>query len=200
MTEEINLKELNEKVNNLSKIVEKQSALISKTGQQLIEYQVKNVKEKMNNLDSTGPNVDLSDYVANEDIVQLVGELQGQLDALEDRCINRLFNSRAANPSDQIIILTNKDGELPESFPSTFDKFNKLDRSDIIRLCKFYELIVPDSNNLESLLNDKNVATLEQVQDNLTSNLSSKLNDLSEEEVKDLKLELAKYLGLANFK
>lgn len=200
MAEELSLKELNEKVNSLSKIVEKQSALISKTGQQLIEFQVKNVKDRMNNLEPTGPNVDLSDYVTNEDIVQLVGELQSQLDSLEDRCINRLFNSKVSDNTAKIEILSNKDGEIPDSFPATLHEFKELDRSDVLRLCDFYELIVPDNNNLDSLLNDDTMETLQQVQDNLNNDLSSKLVNLSEEEVKELKLELARFLGLVNYK
>lgn len=192
---DLTVEQLNEKIESLTKIVEKQSALISKTGQQLIEMQVKNVKSKMNQIDTKQP--DLSDYVLNEDIVQLVGELQSQLDCLEDRTIARIFNSKLGPVSvGKIAPLSNKDGELPtfDYYPQTVTDFSKLKTEEILELCEFYELIVPNDESLQQFLNDEKLQTLEEAS-NLIEN-KTKAEDLSEGEIKDLQDELARYLGL----
>lgn len=191
---DLTLEQLNEKVDSLTKVVEKQSALISKTGQQLIEIQVKNVKNKMSQMDTKQP--DLSDYVLNEDIVQLVGELQSQLDSLEDRTIARIFNSKLGAKEGKIAPLSNKDGELPtfDFYPQNIDDFTKLKAEEILSLCEFYELIVPNDESLQQFLNDEKLQTLEEAS-NLIDN-KTKPEDLSDDEIKDLHDELARYLGL----
>lgn len=189
----MDVKQLEQKVNELSSIVEKQSILISKTGQQLVEIQVKSVKDKMSNLDVKQP--DLSDYVTNEDIVQLVGELQTQLDYLEDRSINRLVNSKLKTDDQEIAPISNKDGDLSDLLPKTVGDFKKLAHEDIIKLGEFYELVLPNEDNLNKLLEDNNLKSLEEVYGKLdqSSNLS-----MAPEEVELLKKDLQKYLGLVD--
>lgn len=189
----MDVKQLEQKVNELSSIVEKQSILISKTGQQLVEIQVKSVKDKMSNLDVKQP--DLSDYVTNEDIVQLVGELQTQLDYLEDRSINRLVNSKLKTDDQEIAPISNKDGDLSDLLPKTVGDFKKLAHEDIIKLGEFYELVLPNEDNLNKLLEDNNLKSLEEAYGKLdqSSNLS-----MAPEEVELLKKDLQKYLGLVD--
>lgn len=199
------IEKLTAKVESLSLVVEKQSKLIAQTGQKLIELQIQDVKTKINNYEPT-KNLDLDDYVTNDDIVQLVGELQGQLDALEDRSIKRSFNAQldAANPENAMIApLTNRDGELaPESikYPSTLQEFINLDKTTIVNLSVFYELIVQDQEqqNIQQLLDgkDENV-----IQDSIKvlegpQFLQNAGANFSEEEVDDIYDELARYLGI----
>ncbi|EGV60021.1 mitochondrial ribosomal protein [Yamadazyma tenuis] len=197
---EATIKELQDKINALSGIVEKQSVLISKTGQQLIEMQVKNVKRSMKDTGSSTPaaNVDMSDYVTNEDIVQLVGELQSQLDLVEDRSISRLFNASLDKDSQLIHIIPNRDGEITDLFPQTLADFRALDKSDVIQLCEFYELITPGAENLDKLLSDTTSETVAQAHQVLDSGAEAKLK-ASDEEVKGMKKELARYFGLVKY-
>lgn len=57
------------------------------------------------------------DYVTGDDIVELVTELQGQLDLIENRSIRRQANGFAINDDDAIAPLASTDGSIPnESF------------------------------------------------------------------------------------
>lgn len=206
MTEsDLTIEGLNERINGLTKLVEKQSALISKTGQQLIELQVKNVKTGINNMDkpssnNSNSNIDLSDYVTNEDIVQLVGELQAQLDSLEDRSINRAMNSGCKQDDDKIASITNKDGEtIDELFPKTVKQFKDLSKEALIQLAEFYELIVPDSANVEEFLNDNNSKTIEQAHNNFKSTVGAHMDKFSPEEIEEIKKQFARFIGLVNY-
>lgn len=201
---DLTMEQLNEKINNLSNFVEKQSALISKTGQQLIEMQVKNVKQSMNNIDvkdnNKNQNIDLSDYVNNEDIVQLVGELQGQLDSLEERSINRLINSKCKQDDDKIVAITNKDGEVIEGvLPQTVKQFKELSKQDVVKLAEFYELILPDSDNVNQFLEDNEAKTVEQAHEKFKYAIESQIDKFSEDDIKAIKHDIARYLGLVNF-
>lgn len=195
---DITINELNEKIKQLTVTVEKQAVLITKTGQQLLEIQVNNIKQKMSQ-DDPKVNIDLSDYATNEDIVQLVGELQGQLDHLEDRTIARMFNSQLTKVQRKKLIapISNKDGEFPsaDTYPKTVDDFLIMTKIVIIELCEFYELIVPTNEDLQQFLNDE-LQTLEQANANLSKSLIANIDDFSEADVKELQDELARFLGL----
>lgn len=192
------LQDLTEQVNSLKAIVEKQSQVIAQTGQQVLDIQVKNVKSKMNDFDgakSSGPNIDVDDLVTNEDIVQLVGELQGQLDFLEDRSIMRLFNSTLDESSTKAIApLSNRDGDHPSSdlYPKTAKQFLQIDPSTLVLLCEFYELVESSQVDLENAQNFEEA----QKQMSETKPLSERVSSLSAEQLDELKDELARYLGL----
>lgn len=168
-------KELSEQVAHLTSIVNKQSKLLAQTGQKLIELQIKDVKGKIRDHE---PAADLSDYVSNEDIVQLVGELQSLLDDLETRSIKRLFNSKLVENDGIISALSNKDGEVPEKFPETYGEFKKLSKEDLLEFSLFYELLVADTDEVSEAVK---VEMLE------------KLEEKEEAELFD---ELSRYLGL----
>ncbi|RLV90718.1 Uncharacterized protein MRP8 [Spathaspora sp. JA1] len=143
---ELTIKQLNEKVSDLALLIERQSKLIAETGEQLLQLQVKDVKTRMSALDAQPQqNIDLTDYINNDDIVQLVTELQTQLDNLEDRTIRRCHNSSIIESKELLAPLTNRDGDLPDfELPNTLQEFQNLEKIDIIRLAVFYEIIVPD--------------------------------------------------------
>ncbi|CAH2352591.1 uncharacterized protein Mrp8p [[Candida] railenensis] len=195
----MSLEELTAQLNSLKAIVEKQSQVIAQTGQQVLDIQVKNVRSKMDDFDvnkKSSSNIDVDDFVTNEDIVQLVGELQGQLDFLEDRSIKRLFNSALDENSTNIIApLSNRDGEEPsgELYPKTVQQFLDLDASSLVLLCEFYELV--QSNEPVDLENAEN---LEEAQKQLseTRPLNERVESLTPGQLDELKDELARYMGL----
>lgn len=198
---------LEEKVASLTSLVEKQSKVIANTGKQILLFQVNDVKTKMSQME-TKPNtdVDLSDYITNDDIVQLVSELLGQLDALEDRNIGRIYNIQLTekDTSKKVAPLTNKDGDLPSSdiFPNTVGDYLTIKDAQILQLCEFYELIITndDKDNINKFIEDGNMS-LEEAQKLLQgnsgeANIEKKLLELSSEQINELHDELSRYLGL----
>ena len=61
--------------------------------QKLVDVELRN-KKSCSEYQSTTC-IDLTDYVNNDDIVQLVTELQTQLDALEARTMRRTYNANS---------------------------------------------------------------------------------------------------------
>lgn len=181
----MSVEELSKQVQELSAVVEKQSKLIAQTGKQLIELQVRDVKSKINEADLR-PDIDTSDFVTNEDIVQLVGELQSQLDALEDRSIARIYNSKLADETSDLEPLTNKDGDLPpdDLFPKNLKEFKSLDKYQVVRLSEFYEILV-GAQDEEAILSGKESNTLDE-----------RVAAVSDEQSADLRVGLARYLGI----
>lgn len=212
-TKELTLGQLQQQIQSLSSIVEKQSQLIGKTGQQLMEIQLKDVKSKMHADDkkgSTGPgaNVDMDDYATNEDIVQLVEELQGQLDLLEDRNIKRTFNSHLSRDNKAAVIspVFNRDGDEPpqDSYPKTISDFLNLTKFDIVHLCEFYELVIPADQQAqlnEFLEKNSEVVDMEDTKKLLATgvdntNLEERVKAYSEQQIDELADELARFIGL----
>lgn len=205
MSQDLTIGELNEKFQELTAFVEKQSKLIGQTGKQLIEFQINDVKNKMSKSDgqSQGPPVDTSDFVTNEDIIQLVGELQSQLDFLEERSIRRTFNVQLVNDGDILAPITNKDGELPEDlFPETLKAFKNLDKFQLVQLSEFYELIIPSQQqeDLEKFLQSEQISS--QDAEKLlhgktdTGSLEDRVKALSPEQLDEVFDELARYIGV----
>lgn len=196
----LRIDELEAQVNALKAVVEKQSQLIAQTGQQLLDLQVNNVRSRMNNMQVDLPQpaaaVDPDDFVTNEDIVQLVGELQGQLDLLEDRTINRAYNSQLAQGS-AIAPLHNRDGEQPpvDLFPLTVAQFEALDPLLLVLLAEFYDLAAaPPPASID------NAASMQEAQQILNHQqslpLEERIGAYSEEQLKELKSVLGRFLGL----
>lgn len=203
MSQELTLGQLNEKFQELTAFVEKQSKLIGQTGKQLIEFQINDVKNKMSKSDGQGPPVDTSDFVTNEDIIQLVGELQSQLDFLEERSIRRTFNVQLTSDDDMIAPITNKDGELPEDlFPKTLKDLKNLDRFQIVQLSEFYELIIPSQQqeDLEKFLQSEQISSqdAEKLLHGKTDvgGLEDRVKALSPKQLDEVFDELARYIGV----
>lgn len=208
---ELTLQQLNDKVSELSIIVEKQSKIIGSTGQQLLDLQIKNVKSGMNDIDlksTSQPAIDTSDFITNEDIIQLVGELQGQLDFLEERGIRRNFNSRLSEttPSKIIAPISNKDGEFPneEIWPTRVEDLLKIDKFDLVLLCEFYELVIPVSQqeDLKDFLKNDDIDP-NQVEKLLASasnvgeqGLKERVDSYDDGQIDDLFDQLTRYLGI----
>lgn len=209
---DLTLEQLHDQVQSLSKVVEMQSQLIAKTGKQLMDIQVKDVKSKMNadteKSSSKVANVDMDDYPTNEDIIQLVGELQGQLDMLEDRNIRRTINSHLSSDDKGGLIapIANKDGDEPpdDIFPANIDELLKLSKYEIVQLCEFYELVIPmdQQEHLKKFLQNNNEMVdiegakrlLEVGADNAT--LKERVDAYSEKQIDELFDLLTRFIGV----
>lgn len=209
---DLTLEQLHDQVQSLSKVVEMQSQLIAKTGKQLMDIQVKDVKSKMNadteKSSSKAANVDMDDYATNEDIIQLVGELQGQLDMLEDRNIRRTINSHLSSKDKDGLIapIANKDGDEPQEdvFPATIGDLLSLSKYDIVQLCEFYELVIPmdQQEHLKEFLENNNEMVdmegakrlLEVGADNAT--LKERVEAYSDKQIDELFDILTRFIGV----
>lgn len=204
---ENNSVDLAQKVEQLSELVQKQGQVIAQTGKRLMEMQLSDVKSKMALMDaSTQPKFNIEDYATNEDIVQLVCELQGQLDYMEDRTIARTFNShltKASDNNEKIAPLCNRDGTMaPEYFPSTVGDLNKISPADLLLLCEFYDLIVENETNpeMEAIMKADTLTAedAEKLMNNTLENKTAeqKLEQFSAQDVDDLFDEFARFIGV----
>lgn len=194
------------KVAELTALVNKQSQALAQTGKQVLELQMKDIKTKMATTDSKPDKIDTEDFVTNEDIVQLVGELQGQLDHMEDRNIKRVCNSAVtadSEPSTALAPLSTRDGEpAPPFFPATVGDLLRLQPVELVQLCDYYELIEPNepSEDLSELLKGESLLLQDaqklfapQKQDILAH---ERVQHLSAEEVHELFDEFARFIGV----
>lgn len=185
------------RVEKLSAIVGKQSQLLAKTGKQLLELQIKDVKDRM--AGGSDNKVDLTDYATNEDLVQLVGELQGQLDYLEERNIRRIMNGRIP-PGDKdkrIAPVLNRYGEEPpeDIFPRTCFDFENFDKSALLQLGDFYEIFVHQpEHNLDGESAEDNANHAEE--DLSPKSVEERIRDITEEDECLLLNKISRYIGL----
>lgn len=189
MSAEPTISDLQAKVDALSAIVEKQSKLIGQTGQKLIEMQIRDTRNAIRGGKGDAvPASDAAEFATNDDLVQLVGELQGQLDELEERLIRRTFNIQLSTPEGRIAPLLNKEGDVPGGeFPQTVAEFGEMNNKDIIQYCVFYDVIVPDGGDNVSPSASAESAKL------ITAEV---VEAYSQEEVDSMHDELARFLGL----
>lgn len=142
------MEELKTQIADLQAQLDKQRLLIAKTAQQLIQVQVKATQTEIRNIptpaDAISGDLDTSDFATNEDLVQLVAELQGQLTLLDDKSIIRTKNSHVKEDTDLLDPLPNLDGTLPDEFPASVAEFNALGDDSIVQLARFYELVPPN--------------------------------------------------------
>lgn len=136
---------LQKQVDELTAVVEKQKMMLAQTAAQLMKLQMSLAQKDLKNIPNPADAVDpghSDDFATNEDLVQLVGELQGQLTLLEDKAVMRTANSHATEDTDTLISIPNLDGELPaEFFPANVAEFRALDDDAIVQLARFYELM-----------------------------------------------------------
>ncbi len=96
----LSLEQLSLEVNRLREVVNKQTTLLGSTGQKVMELSIRSQRNDIASLNLGDNNngspakslrnpapsyqqpIDTSDFMTSEDIVQLVGELQGQLDQM----------------------------------------------------------------------------------------------------------------------
>lgn len=181
--------------------------MIAQTGKQLMEMQLSDVKKRMALMDSSPQQkINVEDFATNEDIVQLVCELQGQLDFMEDRSIARTFNSHLTKTSadtEKIAPLCNRDGTLaPGYFPQTVADLNSIDSADLLRLSEFYELIVENETDpeMEAIIKSDTL-TPEDAQKIMNTSLGQKLleqrlEEMTPDDVTELFDAFARFIGV----
>lgn len=188
------------RLDELTAFVEKQSKIIASTGQRLIELLVKDVKDKFHSTDRT-PQIDTSDFITNEDVIQLVGELQGQLDSLEERTIRRNINSLLEGDG-VLAPLSNKDGEYTDLFPATVAELKALNKFEVVQLAEFFELVAVEDDNkeLQSFLASENADESQKHLESATAappaqNLEDRVAAYSEEQIDAVFDLVARYIG-----
>lgn len=198
-------------INDLRAQVVKQRDIIAKTAQQLLSLQVKDTKKQMDSIPDpfsglsgktrTTPAIDTSDFATNEDLVQLVGELQGQLNLLEQKSILRTVNSHQHKDSDVLLALPNLDGDMPASevFPHSVTEFANLGDDQIVQLCKFYQLLPPtleERAKMQAFVEGK----ITSPNDPLNDEYEPPADDYPPETLAELFVELANFLGVSHVK
>ncbi|KAG7763690.1 hypothetical protein KL946_003791 [Ogataea haglerorum] len=200
------LEELKNEVDQLKELVARQSKVIGRTGEQLLRFQVRQTDRELNSIDvprvgtdsttSKHGQIDTSEFATNDDIVQLVGELQGQLNILEQRSLRRTINSGLSKDTDLIAPVLNSDGDEPPDtiFPKTLKQFRELSDDSVLALCHFYELLPPTLEEeaklrafMEGKIKSPNVDP---------SEFKPSSVDYSKEVLDSLYDDLARFLGL----
>ncbi|QLG70552.1 hypothetical protein HG535_0A04930 [Zygotorulaspora mrakii] len=201
---------LKTQVAELQELVKRQTLLISKTGQNVLELQVSKQRSDVNSFGSSkqssgskvsNPQVESADLATNEDLVQLVGELQGQLDTIEERSIRRLANSAKVDAHEFLSPLPNADGEIPLAegnlFPRTLKEFKAITNISLFKLAKFYELLPPslkEQEAFEDFLEGKvQDFHIDEIPD---EEVEKELKKYSADQLEDVFNDLARYLGL----
>ncbi|CCE65882.1 hypothetical protein TPHA_0N01010 [Tetrapisispora phaffii CBS 4417] len=198
------LEHLKKEVAKLNEIVKRQSMLISRTGQNVLEMQVSKQKHDVSKFGSSkggSKGYSDSDLATNEDLIQLVGELQGQLDNMEDRSIRRIINSTKTAPDDIVAPIPNADSDILDAkdglYPSTVKEFEDLTDLKLFKIAKFYELIPPsakEEEEFEKYLEGK-VENFH-INDIPDEELQKQLFNYKKDQLDDLFNDLARYLGL----
>lgn len=205
---------LQQQVDELKKQVFKQKKVLMDTAQQLLALQLKKSREELAaipnpdalkagdaNKSKTGSSdsIDTSDFATNEDLVQIVGELQGQLTLLDQRSQNRVANSMLHEDKETIEPIPNADGvPAPKKiYPATVKDYKSMDGDQLIELCAYYELLpatAEDEARMKAFMAGKikspNVPA---------SEFKPKAEDYSKEALEKLKEDLRKFLGMQKF-
>ncbi|CAI4044553.1 hypothetical protein SKDZ_11G0740 [Saccharomyces kudriavzevii ZP591] len=211
MSNEIDL--LQKQISELQDLVKKQSLIISKTGERVLELQVAKQKNAVSDFDSkfsksiskksgSTAQFDATDFATNEDLVELVKELQGELNFIEERSIRRLVNSMKKGDDDVIAPLPNADGDIPDTsdgvFPKSLKEFRDIADLKLIRLAKFYERLPPtlkEQEDFENFLEGKVEAF--HINETTDEEVSKELEKFSKNELDDAFNDVARYLGLS---
>lgn len=203
------LAQVKQQVADLQRLVKKQSLIISKTGQSVLEMQISKQRSDVKAIGSKGSEskhglsqLETNDVVTNEDLVQLVGELQGQLDTIEERNVRRLVNSTKTEANDILALLPNADSEIPTSEKNgisvtTLEDFEKLNDIALFKLAKFYELLPPSLKEQEKFEDFMEGKTEEyQANEMLDEEVEKELKNYSTGQLENTFNDLARYLGL----
>ncbi|CCK71650.1 Mrp8p KNAG_0H02350 [Huiozyma naganishii CBS 8797] len=202
------LEELRKQVTQLEQLVAKQTKVLSKTGQSVLELQVSNQKRDVDNF---GPptasktvardKFDSTEFATNDDIIGLVGELQIELNHIEERSIRRLVNATKTEEKDILAPLPNADGDTPDFktsfFPKTMKEFIEIDDVNLFKLARFYECLPPtmkEQDDLEKFLDGK-LDNLH-VNDFDDATIKKELENYKKDQLDDIFNEVARYIGL----
>lgn len=207
MSDNDTIAKLQQQVSQLTSLVEKQNKLILSTGERLMALEVKNQKKSISKLngsskndgDSSSDDDDEDDYARNEDLIQLVGELQGQLINLDYKSVNRVNNS-SVKDNEPLALILNPDGEQPPQdvdYPKTKFELSKFTDLQIFKLALFYELVPPITLHESDESLDKKLKELS-VDENQEDSLQRHMNVLlpSKKDKDELFNNVAAYLGV----
>lgn len=201
--------QIKQQIADLQRLVKKQSLIISKTGQNVLEMQMSKQRSDVNAIGPKAPEskhgisqLEANDVVTNEDLVQLVGELQGQLDTIEERSVRRLVNASKTQSVDILAPLPNADGEIPKGgsdgvFPTTLEDFETVNDVALFKLAKFYELLPPSLKEQEKFEDFMEGKVQEfHISEMPDEEVERELKNYSSGQLEDTFNELARYLGL----
>lgn len=204
-----NVGDLQKQIDDLKSEIVKQRNIIAKTAQQMLSLQVGETKKQMDAIPDpisiSGGNansgIDTSDFATNEDLVQLVGELQGQLNLLEQKSVLRTVNSHQTKDEQIILPLPNLDGDMPisEIFPHSIAEFRDIGDDLIVSLCKFYQLLPPtleERAKMQAFIEGK----INSPNDKLIEDFEPPADDYPPETIDELYVELANFLGVSHIK
>lgn len=214
------VEELRKEVEQLSSQVKKNSKAIVDTGSQLLRVQVDKERRSLKSLnldgdqpskvsntesDDEGGHEEKGEALTSDDLVELVTELQGQLDLLDERSIRRTANVLITADDEPIAPVPGRDGgypddELPEDaeddrpgkFPATLKEFKNMSDEVLNYWLRWYELLPPDEAELQDILNRAG-ATMEDL--GMDKPPESDIGATKEEVDKNYDT-LARYLGL----
>lgn len=153
------MSDLEQEVKKLQEQVKKLQVLLASTGQQVMQLQVENRKNRLGDLDAKTKDLQsmvpaaapaekprASEYVVESDLTDMAMELQGQLTLIEERNVRRILNSRSKSV---LTPLPNSDGEYSPNFPKTVADVQTLSPTALFEQWNFFEMI---GDSLEDLL------------------------------------------------
>ncbi|SMN22232.1 similar to Saccharomyces cerevisiae YKL142W MRP8 Protein of unknown function [Maudiozyma saulgeensis] len=198
----VETQDLQKRIEALETLVKKQNVLIGKTGKGMLEMQIEKQKSDLSKYSgSKKGGLDSGDVATNEDLVQLVAELQGELNNIEERSIRRMANSGKSKSTDSIAPLLNADGDVPTVkdswFPGTVGEFEKLSDIELFRLAKFYERVPlsgKEHEKYEQYLEGK-LETMK-ITDTNDEDLATQIKNYSPDQIDDIFNDVSRYLGL----
>lgn len=194
---------LQAQIDDLKAQVAKQHNIVVKTAQQMLAMQVKETKAQMDAIPNPGAiatgGIDTTEFATNEDLVQLVGELQGQLNLLEQKSVLRTINAHQSADEDILIPLPNVDGIMPvkDVFPHSIAEFKTLAGETILHLAKFYHLLPPtleERAKMQAFVDGK----IENPND--AGDYEAPAEDYPPETIDEMFSELADFLGVSHIK
>lgn len=203
MATEETIKALQAQIDDLKIQLTKQHTIVVKTAQQVLSMQVKDTRQKMDAIPNPGAiangGIDTSEFATNEDLVQLVGELQGQLNLLEQKSVLRTINAHQSKDEDILIPLPNVDGIMPikDIFPHSIAEFKSLAGETILHLCKFYQLLAPtleERAKMQAFVEGKIESP------NVGADFDAPADDYPPETIEEMFSELADFLGISHIK
>ncbi|KAA8912504.1 hypothetical protein TRICI_003468 [Trichomonascus ciferrii] len=214
------VEELRKEVERLSNQVKKNSKAIVDTGSQLLRVQVDKERRSLKslNLDSDKPSKvsttesddesareEKGEALTSDDLVELVTELQGQLDLLDERSIRRTANVLVTADDENIAPVPGRNGGYPDDeisddaeddrpgkFPATLKEFKNMSDDVLNYWLRWYELLPPDEAELQDILSRAG-ATMEDL--GMDQPQKSAI-EATKEEVDKHYDTLARYLGL----
>ncbi|GMM51825.1 Mrp8 protein [Starmerella bacillaris] len=107
-----------------------------------------------------------SEYVTESDLNDMVVELQGQFNILDEKSIKRSINCRSTK---DLKPLPNADGEYSPTFPKTIDDLQSISRESLFNEWNFYEMVADQLEDLLTQSEEENKKLLQQMYESFSS-------------------------------